>query len=69
MTNHPGRKPPAWVAHAQAAADQRIAATHWPDGPGAHMLTRDQLAQVIRDAVVYGYREGLRYRQINDRRS
>lgn len=68
MTNHPGRRQPAWVAHAQAAADERIAATAWPKGDGVHMLTRDQLAQVIRDAVVYGYAQGLRYRQIDGRR-
>lgn len=66
MSNHPGRRQPAWVAHAQAAAEERIAATRWPDGDGARMLTSDQLAQLIREAVVYGYGRGLRHRQIHD---
>ncbi len=58
MTNHPGRKPPGWLADAQSAADERIAATRWPDGDGAHVLTRADLQQTIRDAVVYGYHRG-----------
>ncbi len=58
MTIHPGRKPPAWMADAQAAADRRIEATRWPDTNGMHLLTREQLAQVIRDAVVWGYGRG-----------
>ncbi len=66
MTNHPNRRPPRWLADAQTLADQRIAATRWPDGDGVHVLTRDQLAQVIRDAVIYGFAEGLRCRQIED---
>jgi len=61
MTNHPERRQPAWVADAQAVAAERIAATRWPESDdGAHVLTRDELQQVIRDAVVWGYSRGLR---------
>lgn len=60
MTNHPGRKPPAWVADAQAAAAERIAATRWPEGDGAHVLTRAELQQAIADAVIWGYGQGRR---------
>ncbi len=57
MTNHPGRKLPAWLQRAEAAAAERIAATRWPDAPAA-VLTRPELERVIRDAVVWGYGRG-----------
>lgn len=56
MTNHPGRKPPAWVSHAQAAADKRIAATAWPDGPDLPALCAD--LPPATPAAVRALREG-----------
>lgn len=59
MTNHPGRKQPAWVADAEAVAAARIAATRWPDGD-AVLMTRADVERLMRDSVVHGYGMGLR---------
>lgn len=69
MTNHPGRRKPAWVADAEAVAAQRIAATRWPEGDGAHVLTTAELQQIIRDAVVWAYGQGLQAQVMPTRRT
>jgi len=66
MTNHLGRKPPAWLARAEAVAAERIAATRWPDGDAA-LLTRAELERVIHDAVVWAYGRGRADERARDR--
>jgi len=57
--NHPGRKPPAWLADAQAVAAERIASTRWPEGDTV-LMSRAELQQIMRDSIVHGYGMGLR---------
>ena len=48
MTNHPGRRPPAWLQRAEAAATEYLV-DHPPPGQ----------EQAVRDAIVWAYRRVL----------
>jgi len=56
MTNHPSR---GWRRRAQAAADAEVARWRWDPRPdGAYILTREQLAGMVRDIYLRGFEAG-----------
>jgi hypothetical protein len=54
MANHPNRN---WRRVMDAAAEAHLSGYCWPDG-GAHVMTPDELREVLRAAFVAGYTAG-----------
>ena len=58
MTKSDTPKGPHWIQAAEAAAAERIASTRMPPDGVAVMLSREQVAQLIRDTAVWAYGRG-----------
>jgi len=54
----PDTKPPSWLSAAQAAAADRLASIQIPPDSVVLMLSRDEVAQLVRDTVVWAYGRG-----------
>ena len=58
MTKSDRRQRPDWIQAAEAAAAERIASIRMPPDGAAVMLSRQQVAQLIRDTAVWAYGRG-----------
>jgi len=54
----PDTKPPSWLPAAQAAAADRLASIQIPPDSVLLILSRDEVAKLIRDTVVWAYGRG-----------
>lgn len=55
MANHPNRN---WRRRMHDAAEEHLARYRWPEGPGLHAMTPEQLREVLREAHKAGYLAG-----------
>ena len=58
MTKHTDPERPSWLQAAEAAADNRLASIQMPADRLALLMSREQVAQLIRDTVVWAYGRG-----------
>lgn len=58
MSHSTATQPPTWLSAAEAAAAQRLAAARIPPGSVVLMLSRDEVARLIRETVVWAYGQG-----------
>ena len=58
MPTRPTPETPPWLQAAETAAADRLASVQIPPDSVVLMLSRDQVAQLIRDTVVWAYGRG-----------